>query len=154
MIDYRKTDQIMFGGDYNPEQWPEETWPDDMRLLKNICNEFLIYYNQLDLTELDYNKMLAIITYKNLFPRDFSDLQLNKGFVYALFENIHIHEKISLSHYRFGNYVFGIWWKFICYRRKCYTRRQNRRSLNHRPYTQNNLCSSLAIGVYRWNVIG
>ena len=34
MIDYRKTDQIMFGGDYNPEQWPEETWPDDMRLLK------------------------------------------------------------------------------------------------------------------------
>ena len=34
MIDYRKTDQIMFGGDYNPEQWPEETWPEDMRLLK------------------------------------------------------------------------------------------------------------------------
>ena len=60
---------------------------DDMRLLKNICNEFLIYYDQLDLTELDHNKMLAIITYKNLFPRDFSDLQLNRGFVYALFEN-------------------------------------------------------------------
>jgi len=60
---------------------------DDMRLLKNICNEFLIYYNRLNTTELDHNKMFALITYKNLFPRDFSDLQLNKGFVYALFDN-------------------------------------------------------------------
>ena len=59
---------------------------DDMRLLKNICNEFLIYYNQLNTTELDNNKMLALISYKNLFPKDFSDLQLNKGFVYALFQ--------------------------------------------------------------------
>lgn len=58
---------------------------DDMRLLKNIYNEFLVYYNRLNTTELDYNKMLAIIAYKNLFPRDFSDLQLNQGFVYTLF---------------------------------------------------------------------
>ena len=29
--------------------------------------------------------MLAIITYKNLFPHDFSDLQLSRGFVYTLF---------------------------------------------------------------------
>ena len=57
---------------------------DDMRLLKNICNEFLIYYNRLNTTELDYNKMFALITYKNLFPRDFGDLQLNKG-LYMLF---------------------------------------------------------------------
>lgn len=60
---------------------------DDMRLLKNICNEFLIYYNKLNTTELDCNKMFALITYKNLFPRDFSNLQLNKGFVHALFDN-------------------------------------------------------------------
>lgn len=58
---------------------------DDMRLLKNIYNEFIIYYNRLNITELDCNKMLAIITYKNLFPRDFADLQLNQGFVYTLF---------------------------------------------------------------------
>jgi len=58
---------------------------DDMRLLKNIYNEFLIYYNRLNITELDCNKMLAIIAYKNLFPRDFSDLQLNQGFIYTLF---------------------------------------------------------------------
>lgn len=58
---------------------------DDMRLLKNIYNEFVIYYNRLNITELDCNKMLAIIACKNLFPRDFADLQLNQGFVYTLF---------------------------------------------------------------------
>lgn len=58
---------------------------DDMRLLKNIYNEFVIYFNRLNTTELDCNKMLAIIAYKNLFPRDFADLQLNQGFVYTLF---------------------------------------------------------------------
>lgn len=58
---------------------------DDMRLLKNIYNEFVIYFNRLNTTELDCNKMLAIITYKNLFPRDFAELQLNQGFVYTIF---------------------------------------------------------------------
>ncbi|MDU4912384.1 hypothetical protein [Clostridium baratii] len=59
---------------------------DDMRLLKNIYNEFVIYYNRLNIIELDCNKMLSIIVYKNLFPRDFSDLQLNQGFVFSLFD--------------------------------------------------------------------
>jgi beta-galactosidase len=27
--------RILFGGDYNPEQWPEETWPEDVRLMKD-----------------------------------------------------------------------------------------------------------------------
>ncbi|WP_346907254.1 hypothetical protein [Faecalicatena orotica] len=60
---------------------------DDMRLLKNIYNEFVVYFNRLNITELDCNKMLAIIAYKNLFPRDFADLQLNQGFVYILFDS-------------------------------------------------------------------
>ena len=58
---------------------------DDMRILKNIYNEFVVYIHRLDITDLDWNKMLAMITYKNLFPRDFSDLQLDRGFVYSLF---------------------------------------------------------------------
>ena len=60
---------------------------DDMRLLKNIYNEFMVYFNRLNITELDCNKMLATIAYKNLFPRDFADLQLNQGFVYTLFDS-------------------------------------------------------------------
>lgn len=34
MIEYSKVTKIPYGGDYNPEQWPEETWAEDMRLLK------------------------------------------------------------------------------------------------------------------------
>jgi len=59
---------------------------DDMRILKNIYNEFVVYIHRLNTTELDWNKMMAIIAYKNLFPRDFSDLQLAKGYVFELFE--------------------------------------------------------------------
>jgi len=58
---------------------------DDMRILKNIYNEFMVYFNKLNTIELNPNKMLAMITYKNIFPRDFSDLQLNRGFVHELF---------------------------------------------------------------------
>lgn len=29
-----KVKKTAYGGDYNPEQWPEEIWPEDMRLLK------------------------------------------------------------------------------------------------------------------------
>lgn len=58
---------------------------DDLRILKNICNEFMIYFKKLNKIELSPNKMMGIIVYKNIFPRDFSDLQLNKGFVWTLF---------------------------------------------------------------------
>ncbi len=34
MIESSKITKMPFGGDYNPEQWPEETWEEDMRLLK------------------------------------------------------------------------------------------------------------------------
>lgn len=58
---------------------------DEMRVLKNICNEFFVYIRSLNTTELDYNKMFALIVYKNLFPKDFGELQLNRGYVYSLF---------------------------------------------------------------------
>lgn len=58
---------------------------DDMRILKNIYNEFIVYFNRLNITDLDSNKMMAIITYKNIFPRDFSELQLCNGYMYQLF---------------------------------------------------------------------
>ena len=58
---------------------------DDMRILKNICNEFIVYRNLIGTTEQDNNKLLAVVIYKNIFPRDFSELQLNRGFVYSVF---------------------------------------------------------------------
>src|SRR3954452_14829304 len=27
-------DQLAYGGDYNPEQWPEATWDEDVRLMQ------------------------------------------------------------------------------------------------------------------------
>ena len=63
---------------------------DDMRLLQNIVNEFTIYYDELKSTEPNANNMLAMITYKNLFPKDFSDLQLGRGYVASLFANKHL----------------------------------------------------------------
>ena len=59
---------------------------DDMRILKNIYNEFVVYIHRLNTTDLNWNKMMAMVAYKNLFPRDFSDLQLTRGFVFELFE--------------------------------------------------------------------
>ena len=32
MIGSEKVQKILYGGDYNPEQWPRETWEEDMRL--------------------------------------------------------------------------------------------------------------------------
>ena len=51
---------------------------DDMRLITNICNEYLIYKETLDF-EIDPYKLFSLIVYKNLFPKDFSLLQKNKG---------------------------------------------------------------------------
>ena len=59
---------------------------DDMRLLNNVNNEFEIYGKRIDCINLDKNKLLAIILYKNIFPDDFSELQMNKGYVYSVFD--------------------------------------------------------------------
>lgn len=40
---------------------------DEIRILKNITNEFLIYYKRLNMIELDLNKLFAVVLYKNLF---------------------------------------------------------------------------------------
>lgn len=70
---------------------------DDMRLIKNICNEFIIYYNSLSKIELNANKMLSIIVYKNIFPKDFSNLQISSGFLYNLFNNINMFKQQDIN---------------------------------------------------------
>ena len=34
MINDERIKKVLYGGDYNPEQWPEEIWEEDMRLFK------------------------------------------------------------------------------------------------------------------------
>lgn len=70
---------------------------DDMRIIKNIYNEFIVYFNRLNTTSLNCDKMLAMITYKNIFPRDFCNLQLKRGFVFEVFsqKGSYIEKEIS-----------------------------------------------------------
>lgn len=54
---------------------------DDMRLLYNILNEYHIYHEKIG-NSLVANNLFAMITYKNMYPQDFSNLSANKGTLY------------------------------------------------------------------------
>lgn len=54
----------------------------DLRLILNIFNEYAIYVKVLETggeNNLDANKLLAVLIYKNVFPRDFEVLHRGKG---------------------------------------------------------------------------
>ena len=55
----------------------------DMRMLQNICNEFAMYKKILQALTLSDKKMLAIIVFKNLCPREFSEVQNEGGLIKA-----------------------------------------------------------------------
>lgn len=57
----------------------------DMRVLKNICNEYFIYRSALNQSGILQDKLFAIIVYKNIYPKDFSDLLNNEGHLSNLF---------------------------------------------------------------------
>ena len=44
MIESKKVNKILYGGDYNPEQWSEDIWEEDMRLFK-IANIDVVTLN-------------------------------------------------------------------------------------------------------------
>ena len=69
---------------------------DDMRLINNICNEYLTYKDTLNTLKLDYEKLFAMVVYKNIFPKDFSLLQRNQGYLYELLNS----KEISLKNLR------------------------------------------------------
>lgn len=63
---------------------------DDMRLIKNIINEFIIYkdiINMKDL-ELSYDKLFSLIVLKNIFPYEFDMLQEDKGCLFDIINEI------------------------------------------------------------------
>ena len=60
---------------------------DDYRILKNIINEFIIYEEKLNIVNLDLTKLMALIIYKNIFPKDFTELQFNRGLVYSVIKS-------------------------------------------------------------------
>lgn len=77
---------------------------DDMRLLKNIVNEFKLYKDLINLnlkensSEEDkkeaHNKLFSILLIKNIFPNEFDALQAKRGYFKTLFHTIEQHKKI------------------------------------------------------------
>lgn len=60
---------------------------DDMRVLKNIYNEFILYKNKLATVDLNQEKLFSFIIYKNLYPDDFAELHHDKGMIFEVFAN-------------------------------------------------------------------
>lgn len=58
---------------------------DDMRVLKNIFNELMLYKETLIIPPERQTKLLAMIAYKNIYPHDFADLHEEEGMVYDIF---------------------------------------------------------------------
>ena len=72
---------------------------DDMRLLINIYNEYMIYKNNLNSASLDHNKLLALIICKNFYPLAFAKLHIREGEIYQLFTNKPQYIKNKLTQY-------------------------------------------------------
>lgn len=75
---------------------------DDQRIFNNIVNEFLLYLNKLIINGTngkykDVNKLLAAVSFKNLFPRSFYHALNKRGYVHMMiFQSIRegeIHHK-------------------------------------------------------------
>jgi chemotaxis protein histidine kinase CheA len=65
---------------------------DDIRLIKNICNEYIIYKTKIAHNDSEFKNenLLAIIVYKNIFPADFSltRLGLGQGVVHRIIDSL------------------------------------------------------------------
>lgn len=77
------------------------SYVDDMRLLKNIVNEYIVYSSivPIDILELDTNKLFALITLKNIFPNEFELLQEHKGEIIQLFDELENYRGILVKKY-------------------------------------------------------
>lgn len=84
---------------------------DDMRLIKNIVNEYIIYSRILQLesksssmdASLEYSYLnndilFALITLKNILPNEFELLQENRGYINAIFEKLEAKNYNNISY--------------------------------------------------------
>ena len=104
--------------------WKLSLYIDDMRILRNIVNEYTIYSAVLPIREieLDKNKLLALVVVKNIFPHEFDLLQKDQGYIIDVFNKLEtekennankdkkklkeINEKINFLENRFENDKF------------------------------------------------
>lgn len=63
----------------------------DMRVLNNTCNEFIVFKKTIkdsqDLNKLQDEQMLSIIIFKNMYPKEFANLQESDGIIKKAYSN-------------------------------------------------------------------
>jgi hypothetical protein len=72
----------------------------DLRLLKNICNEFTVYKTLInDIPSIDYSpdNFFAMVVYKNYFPLDFNELLKDQGELFEILNSEY--RKKLVDHY-------------------------------------------------------
>ncbi len=76
---------------------------DNSRLLKNIANEYYIYSKFITIQDrkphTKFIKLLSLIIYKNLFPKDFNQLYFNKGYLAELLDHNSIINRMKKEYF-------------------------------------------------------
>lgn len=72
---------------------------DDMRILRNIVNEYNVYSHILPVQGLGLSKdkLFALITFKNIFPKEFGRLQKDKGYVLGIFKKLEKEKEVKAN---------------------------------------------------------
>lgn len=60
---------------------------EDMRVLTNVCNEFVVYRKNLNNVKLNDEELFSLMLFKSLYPLEFAELEAEKGIVKKAFEN-------------------------------------------------------------------
>lgn len=87
-----KLKQLLSSKTSDGEEIPDATFRDlglfidDMRVLKSIVDDYLQYRPILD-KRLSPMKLLAMMTYKNYYPKDFAELPKRRGLLYGVLNN-------------------------------------------------------------------
>lgn len=58
---------------------------ENKRLIDNIINEFIIYDKKINKAHIDDRQLFSMIMYKNKYPKDYAELQENKGHIVEIF---------------------------------------------------------------------
>lgn len=76
---------------------------DNSRLIKNIANEYYIYSKFIKIQDrkphTKFIKLLSLIIYKNLFPKDFNQLYFNKGYLAELLDHNSIINRMKKEYF-------------------------------------------------------
>ena len=74
----------------------------DMRILKNTFNDYLIMFSKIlgdedNCKYLDKEKLFALCLYKNLYPYDYSEMEMNQGLIPMVIEMKKIQDKFKIT---------------------------------------------------------